>query len=74
VTGSNQLLEIYLFRGATLVCSYSFGGISSAMEFAPSIAYLDTPTAGTYAYQIQAASANGGSVAINNCVLILYEL
>jgi hypothetical protein len=75
LTSAGQILQIYLFRGATLLSSYSIGSPGSvAIEFPASIAYLDQPSANTYTYSIMAASQLGGNVQIVNCVLVLYEL
>lgn len=53
------------------------GAITSNVGIVPSsaLAFIDTPTAGTYTYQLAVASAvSGGSININNSILVAYEL
>lgn len=72
---------MYLYRGTTLLAAPIVGvtqGLNSTIKVpASSVFYLDTPTAGTYTYKIQAYLENlsptvtGG---FNNVKLIAYEL
>jgi hypothetical protein len=68
-------------RGATLVFTMTVGGpitsASAPLFFPLGLMLLDTPSAGTYTYAVQAATFAGAgtpSFSINDSVLVAYEL
>jgi len=81
-TGSASLLmQAKILRGATTVYNTEFGAsYSTSTSFwslnGPfNLMQLDTPSAGTYTYTVQAAALSGNSAhQITNVVLVAYEL
>lgn len=81
-SGQNCTGMIAIFNGATQLTSSEFGGGAVALtglgllNLPGGIFYVDTPIAGTYTYNIQAAAtgASASQVSISNCVLVAYEI
>lgn len=62
------------FRGVTSICSYQIG-IAGGGYPPSSWGSYDTPVAGTYTYKVQVKNQSpGNATAVNNCMLVAYEL
>jgi hypothetical protein len=75
-----SLLEatMYFLRGATVITRALVGGPVPGTVYVPPgvLSFVDTPTAGTYTYKVQAKSDAGGNttVYVRRCKLVAYEL
>lgn len=65
--------NLFYFRGATLICQMQFITNGPAATQIP-LLFLDTPTAGTYTYTVQASAGAPATINIINFSLVAYEL
>lgn len=75
--GTNPNLNLQFVRDGTYVDSTSVACNSSTSVVVPAQGFssIDTPTAGTYVYKLQAQVTGSGSTAyVNNVKLVAYEL
>jgi hypothetical protein len=64
-----------ILRGASVIGFYSSGLSPSLGSQVPFNAFvLDTPSAGTYTYTVQAWKTGSSGCSLNQAVLIAYEL
>lgn len=71
---ANHQSFIQILRGATVIANYIFQNTGLSI-IAPPAAFLDTPAAGTYTYDIQMKSDSAGAFCgLEFAVLIAYEL
>lgn len=73
--GTANSLTLKLLRDSTDLSQYNVA-ISTGASTVPggAIWHIDAPAAGTYTYKLQAKSDTGGSVNVDNCKLVAYEL
>lgn len=73
---ANNDMAVQILRGVSSVYFTIFGSGTGPNFSIPvsSVLFLDTPSAGTYTYQVQMKSPSGGTVICDNAVLVAYEL
>ena len=73
----NSVVDIRILRGASVVFLNRFGsGTGDTVYYPVSINYLDTPSAGTYTYKVQANMSNlaGNAASVRYATLLAYEV
>jgi len=74
---SNQNVNDYVIieiTGGAKTYITNFGGAANTAVPSSSVQFFDTPSAGTYTYQVQMKSQSGGAQGLINSVLVAYEL
>jgi hypothetical protein len=71
MSGATQACGMSILRAGSPVTSWE---IQASTASIPSVSFLDTPGAGTYTYQVQGQVTSGGTLSVETCVLVAYEL
>lgn len=73
-TVANNLFDVYILRGATVVGIATLSATSSFIRVPASLVVFDAPAAGTYTYKVQVNSQSSGNVSVENAKLLVFEL